>query len=140
MKPFIRAICRYVADRTSLTFGNGDSADLRVGELPRDLDGVYAIDAPTIEPDKETPIIYSTIDFWARYKNTETAYAKLNEIYDVLDRMYEYFPNNGTSESSFEVYFSHALGQIEDNDRDAEGGKLLKLSVIFIYRNVDTIS
>lgn len=133
---FINALAAYVDSRTSLVAGN----NLIVSEVPRDTDGVYLIASPSPEPEKYSPIRRSIVDFWARYRDSYTAYVKLREIYDALDRMYQYEIGDAENPNKFEVYFSFSLGQVEDQDRDNEGGKLVKLSMEFIYRDVDTIS
>lgn len=137
MTPFIKAIAQYIADNTSLTFGSGN-VDIKIGEMPRDIDGVYLIDDPAQEPDRYTPIKYAQISFWARYRNTATAYANLSEIYGKLDRNYAF--EVGDEDGLYLVEFSHCLGGIEDQDRDLEEGKLLRLSVYFIYRPLDSVS
>ena len=136
MKSFIESLLEHVDSRTSLTFGDGNS-DLKLQELPRDVDGVYAIDSPAPEPDRETPWRYATVTFWARYRNSATCYEKLNEIYDIIERNYQYEVGTDTK---YLVAFSHCITGIENQDRDQENGGLYSLATYFIYRPLDIIS
>lgn len=127
-KPIIQDIQRFVSDYTSFTRG----VDLFVGEMPRGKDGIYMIADPSPEPDKETGIIYQDISFWSRYTNDATGWDKLAEIYRFFDRRHHY------ATDQYYIHFSHAIGQIDDMDRDAEKAKLLKLSIAFILnRNIN---
>lgn len=128
--PIVQDVARFLADYTAFTM----RTDLFVGELPRDTDGVYALAAPSPEPDKETGIIYQTIDFWSRYTNDATGFEKLAIVNNFFDRRHHFATNQ------YYVHFSHALGQIEDMDRDASNGKLLKLSIMFILNVNNNIS
>lgn len=129
--PFVKEICQYLAANSSgvFTFGTGNT-NLKAGELVRDVDGVFAVPSPSPEPDRD--VIYEThiIDFWARNKNTATAYEQLRTIYNLFHQNHHY-PTN-----LYLIEYSHALGQPEDQDRDAEGGKLLRLSVEFLIRQL----
>jgi hypothetical protein len=126
MNTFGYEIAEYVGSNTSLTL----NTDLRVGELELGAEGIYVVQGSIDEPDRETPILYGQLDFWARYKRTETCYTKLFEINSLLHQNYNY------STTTYLIHFSHALGSIDDMDRDGEGRKLLKLSVRFIYYNL----
>lgn len=126
--PIIQDLAHFLADYTDFTM----RTDLFVGEIPRDVDGLYMLASPSPEPDKETGIIYQDVDFWTRYTNDATGFAKLRTVYNFFDRRHHYTTNN------YYVHFSHALTQIEDMDRDAEKAKLLKLTVMFIMnRNIN---
>lgn len=126
----VQDIARFLADYSSFTMRD----DLFVGEIPRGTDGVYVIADPSPEPDKETGIIYQDVSFWSRYTNDATGFEKLGEIYNFFDRRHHY------STDQYYVHFSHAMGQIEDMDRDADKAKLLKLSVMFILNRDSNIS
>lgn len=127
-KPIVLDIARFLSDYTDFTL----KQDLFVGEIPRDTDGVYLIASPSPEPDKETGIIYQDVDFWSRYTNDATGFDKLAAVYNFFDRRHHYSTDN------WYVHFSHALSQIDDMDRDASNGKLLKLSMAFIIsRNIN---
>lgn len=126
MNPFIVDLCTYLAPNIpGLTFGDGNT-NFKAGELIRGMDGIFAVDAPSAEPDRYTAVTQRTIDFWAVFRNTETAYNYLLQIYDFLHQKHHY------NTTSYTVHFSFAGGQVQDLDRDAEGRKLLKLSVVFI--------
>jgi hypothetical protein len=136
MQPFIHALCEYVASRTGLAFGSGET-EIKVGEISRDSQGIFAIDEPTQEPDRVVPIRYAQIGFWAKYKDTATAYTKLNLIYNILDRMYA---TQVGHTSNYNIYFGIPSGPIIDLDRDAQGDKILKFSAYFIYNPLDIVS
>lgn len=109
--------------------------NIYIGQLPQDVeDAIMLLAVPSPEPDKYTGIEYQDFDIWARFKTTDDAYNKLHEIFLLLDRRDAY------TLPSYEVYFIHALGRIEDLDRDIEQRKLLKLSFRAIYRNLDLVS
>ena len=120
--PIVLDICQFLSDFSSLTL----KTDLSAGELKRNVNGVFAIAAPSESPDKETGIIYQSIEFWARNDDTAKAFIHLTEIYNFFDRRHHYSTNN------YFIHFSHCESQLEDMDKDAEGAKLLKLSVRFI--------
>lgn len=123
MDSFAHEIKEYIEDNTTLT-------GLKVGELQYGTEGIYLVQGSVEEPDRETPILYGQIDFWARYTRTETAYEKIFEVNELLHQAYNY------STTTYLIHFSHALGSIDDMDRDGEGRKLLRLSVRFIYYNL----
>lgn len=132
--PFIHDICTYLAANSDFYFGSaadlpgGKTKWLKAGELPRDKDGVYAIADPSPEPDRETGVQYQTISFWARNKNTATAYEQLMEIYNFFHQKHDLPTTN------YYVFQAFAEGMPEDQDRDSEGGKLLQISIQFITR------
>lgn len=126
--PIIQDIARFLADFTPFTL----RTDLFIGEIPRDTDGIYMMASPSQSPDKETGVIYQDVDFWSRYTNDATGYAKLKEIYNFFDRRHHYTTNE------YYIHFSHAVSQIDDMDRDAQNAKLLKLTITFIMnRNIN---
>jgi len=132
--PFIKDICRYFADNSDFYFGSDDSLPvgktkwLKAGELPRDTDGVYAIQDPSPEADRETGVQYHTISFWARNKNTSTAYEHAMEVYNFFHQKHDLPTDN--------YYVFQAFGESLpiDQDRDAEGGKLIQVTIQFITR------
>lgn len=128
--PIIQDICRFLSDYSSLTL----RTDLFAGEIQRGVDGIFAIAAPSEAPDKETGIVYQSVDFWARNKDTAKAFDALGEIYNFFDRRHHY------STDHYYIHFSHCESQIEDMDKDSEGAKLLKLSVRFIMNAQIAIS
>lgn len=130
MKPFVQQVCEYLITQTDrFTFGQ-NSATLKVGELNSNVDGVRAIMAPSQQPEMEIPVEYFDVDFWAVNKSTPTAFDDLQEIYDILHQKDDFNFDN------WYIEFSHALGQIQDLDRDGQNRKLLKLSIRFIAVNL----
>ena len=106
-----------------------------VGELVEDAEeAIWLIEAPSPPPHSYVDTEYTVIDFWARSPHTDRAHALLELVYNNFNRRYGYQTANWT------IYFSHALGSIIDVDRDREGGKLLRLSVQFICRNLNNLS
>jgi len=128
--PIVQDICRFLADYSSLTMRES----LWAGELKMGTNGIFAIAAPSEQPDKETGIIYQSIEFWARDKDTARAFERLSEIYNFFDRRHHYSTDN------YYIHFSHCEGQIEDMDKDIENAKLLKLSIRFILMSEQAIS
>lgn len=126
----VQDICRFLADYTSLTMRD----TLFAGELKRGVDGVFAVAAPSEEPDRYTGVMYQSIEFWARNTDTAKAFDHLSEIYNFFDRRHHY------NTDKYYIYFSHCEGQIEDMDRDIDNAKLLKLSVRFILISQQAIS
>lgn len=109
--------------------------DIWIGLLPQDVTaGMFIVTAPSPAPHKYLDTFDVVLDFWYRHPKTNLGYQKLMEVYNMLHRKGNYTTPN------FLVYFSEALGQIKDNDRDLEGGKLYSLSVQFIARNTNIIS
>lgn len=128
--PIIQDVAKYVGANTSLTL----RTDLFAGELKRGVDGVFAVAAPSEPPDKETGILYQSVDFWSRNSDTAKGFEHLTEIFNLFDRRHHF-----TMEQYF-VHFSHNVSMIDDMDKDADGAKLLKLSVRFILNNTQAIS
>jgi len=128
--PIVKDVCKFLSDYSSLTL----KTDLFAGELKRGVNGVFAIAAPSEAPDKETGIIYQSIEFWARNDDTEKAFTHLTEIYNFFDRRHHY------STDHYFIHFSHCESQIEDMDKDSENAKLLKLSVRYILNSTTAIS
>lgn len=113
-----------VADRT-----------IWVGELPETAEeALWLVEAPSPPPHDYVDTEYTVIDFWVRSAHTERAHALLEQVYSNFHRRYGYRTANWT------IYFSRALGSIVDIDRDREGGKLFRLSVQFICRNLNNVS
>lgn len=130
--PYIKEICQYLADNTGgrFSFGSGTTNNLKLGELVRGVDGVFAVQTATNPPDHYTPIYDYTIDFWAVNRNAQTGYDDLQYIFELFHQ------NINMTTASFQIYFAYCVSQIEDMDRDSEGRKLWKLTVTFITRNL----
>lgn len=106
-----------------------------VGELPQNIEeGIFIIAVPSPPPHEYLDTEYPVLDFWARSSHTDRAYTLLEAIYNNFHRRYGY------STLNWKIYFSEALGTIVDVDRDRENGKLLRLSVQFICRNLNNLS
>lgn len=130
--PIVQDIVRFFGDYNQV--GLVRKTDLFAGELKRGVNGVFAVAAPSEEPDKETGILYQTIDWWARNDDTGKAFEHLTEVFNFFDRRHHYNTDH------YYVHFSHCLSQIEDMDRDVENAKLLKLTTRFILNSTNAIS
>lgn len=115
------------------------------GELPSKIkntagtevevrEAIWLVEAPSPPPHNYIDTEYTVIDFWSRSPNTGRAHALLELVYNNFHRRYNYETVN------WHISFSHALGSIVDVDRDREGGKLFRLSVQFICRNLNNLS
>lgn len=103
--------------------------DIFIGDLTaREENGLYILNEPSPEPNRALQIYDQVIGFWTRYKKTNTGYAKLQEVQDLLHQRSNYLL------TPYYVFFSHNMGMIEDMDRDVQRRKLHKLSVRFIYQ------
>lgn len=100
------------------------------GELKRDVDGVYLQQAPSPEPDMETLVEYHAIDFYAVNKSSDVAKEDMQYIYLLFHRKVHYVLE------SYDVYLSYATSQPVDLGRDAQGRKVLRISVVFISGNL----
>lgn len=109
--------------------------NIYVGELTRVPEEALLI-LETAGPPPHTYIDaeYKVLDFWARSPHTNVAYNMLQNVQNTFHRKYSYDTLN------WHIAFSHALGTIVDVDRDVEGGKLFRLSVQFICRNINNVS
>ena len=138
--PIIKDICRFLGDyntaglKLKSQVGADEDATLFAGELQRGVNGVFAVGVTPEQPDKETGIIYQTIDFWARNSDTGKAFEHLTEIYNFFDRRHHYNTDH------YFIHFSNCETVIDDMDRDSENAKLLKLSVRFILNSTNAIS
>lgn len=130
-KQFIQQICEYLADDSDrFTYGSGTDKNLKVGDLTSDVDGVRAIATPAAAPEREIPVEFYNVDFWAVNRNTNTAMLDLREIFDLFHQKADYQLDD------FLVEFSEAVGVIEDLDRDGQNRKLLRLSLKFTTINL----
>lgn len=115
--------------------GDGSDRTIFVGELPPDAtEAIWLVESPSPPPHSYIDTEYDVIDFWARSPETDRAHSLLEQVYKNLHRRYSYDTLN------YHIAFSHALGTIIDVDRDREGGKLYRLSVQFICRNLNNLS
>lgn len=106
-----------------------------VGELPEDVsEALWLVEVPSPPPHDYVDTEYTVIDFWARSQHTDRAHAILEQVFNNFHR------RNGFRTANWTIYFSRAIGSIVDVDRDAESGKLFRLSVQFICRNLNNLS
>lgn len=106
-----------------------------VGLLPDDaVEALWIVEAPSPPPHNYVDTEYTVLDFWVRSPKTDRAHAMLELVYNNFHRRYHYDTAN------WHIAFSRALGSIVDVDRDRESGKLLRLSVQFICRNLNNLS
>lgn len=109
--------------------------NIYVGEMNQDTQkAIMLIAVPSPPPHQYIDTEYQVIDFWARAPHTDEAMAMLRDVYNLYHRRYGFTTNN------WYVYFSQALGNIIDVDRDAQSGKLFRLSVQFLCRNLTNVS
>lgn len=137
MSMFSRDVAQYLQDSGVGVFTTPDPAlrDIFVGQLPADVtEGLVVLDVPSPPPHQYVDMEYPVLDFWVRSPHTDRAHAKLDLVYQVLHRNYAW------RTGGWYVHWSHALGSIQDVDRDLEGGKLLRLSIQFICRNLNHVS
>lgn len=117
-------------------FGTATPTDrtIFVGELPDfATEAIWLVEAPSPPPHDYVDTEYTVIDFWARSPKTDRAHALLEMVYNNFHRRYHYDTVN------WHISFSRALGSINDVDRH-DGGKLFRLSVQFICRNLNNLS
>jgi len=129
--PLITEVAELVRERALGTVG----VDIFIGELPQDVtEGFFLVSAPSPAPHQYLDTEYTVIDFWYRTSHTAKGYEKMEQLKNAFHRRENYQTAN------WYIYFSEVLGSISDVDRDKEGGKLLRLSIQFICRNLNGIS
>jgi hypothetical protein len=128
-EPFVSELCQYISDNSDFAFGEG-LTELKVGELIKDTEGIFATQGVSPEADKDLPMERYVIDFWALYTDSLNAFTRLRAIYNLLHQRHSYVLN------SFVVQYSYALNQIQDMGKDAEDKKILRLSIAFNSLNI----
>jgi len=119
------SIAKYLEDNHIGTRGS----NIFIGELPLNkVNCVALIYSPSPDPNKAIDVYEQVIDFRVRFKRSDNGYNKMLAILNLLHKGQNYKIDD------YHVYFSNALGMIDDNDRDLERRKLFKLSIRFIYR------
>lgn len=114
---------------------NPDLRTIYVGDFPAPtVEGITIIASASPPPHIYVDTEYPVLDFWARSPHTDRAYDLLYRVYEQLQRRPQWQTEN------YNIYLSQALGSIVDVDRDAEGGKLYRLTVQFICRNLNHVS
>lgn len=115
--------------------GPGETRNIYVGEWPEDLqEGILVMPVPSPPPHQYIDTEYKVVDFWARSPHSDRGKALLRQVFEYYDRRYAF------STGTWYVSFSRILGDIEDASRDIEGGKLFRLSIQFISRNLNHVS
>lgn len=111
------------------------SRTIFIGEIPDDVvEGFILIPVPSPPPHQYIDTEYPVIDFWARSPHTDRAKDMLRDVFEAYHRRYD------ITTANWRIYFCQALGTIVDVDRDANAGKLFRLSVQFICRNLNHVS
>ena len=114
---------------------NPATRNIFTGLLPNDVaEGIFIVESASPPPHEYIDHEYPILDFWARSDSTDRAHNLLELVYGLLHR------RNGYSTANWYIYNSSALGSIVDVDRDREAGKLYRLSVQFICRNLNNVS
>jgi len=108
------------------------SGSIFIGNM--DNSGIILTTGGNESQDMYQGLRYETIDFWVRNASYEAGYQQARDIIDLLHRLSNWETTN------YHVFFSHALGGVEDLDRDGEGKKIFKVSIRFIFRNLTDIS
>lgn len=113
----------------------GTDRTIFIGELPQTVnEGIFIIESASPPPHQYIATEYPILDFWSRSPETDRAHNLLELVYTNFHRA------SGRRTANWEIFYSHALGSIVDADRDAEGGKLYRLSVQFICRNLNVVN
>ncbi|WP_438979902.1 hypothetical protein [Polynucleobacter sp.] len=115
------------------TYQVGDN--LFIGELPQGIENATMLVSTSSEqPDMYTGIEYQSFDIWSRYDKVAEGYQAVNDLFIMFNRKGDFYLPN------YEVYFCHALGRIDDFDRDIEGRKMFRLPMKLIYRQLIFVS
>lgn len=133
----IRELAQYIQNAGLGIYSTADPSlrTIYTGELPQGVnEGLYIIMVPSPPPHQYITTEYTVVDFWYRSAKTDRAYEQIRNIYNLFHR------RSNWDAGAWHVFFSQALGSIMDMDRDAEGGKLLRLSVQFISRDLNSVS
>jgi hypothetical protein len=115
-----------------LTFIKSNIAgDYYIGELPiNGGDCTALIYAPSPNSNYSIDFYEQHIDIMVRNKKTDNGYTQMENIFKLLHAKGNYVMGD------YYVYFSSALGNIIDFDRDAQRNKRYKLTIRFIYREL----
>lgn len=105
------------------------------GTLPATVaEGINIVESASPPPHEYIDHEYPVLDFWARSDSPDRAHFLLEQVYGLFHR------RNGYTTASWYIYNSSALGDIVDVDEDREAGKLYRLSVQFLCRNLNNVS
>lgn len=137
MSILAREIGQFLEDRGVgiMTTDNPAERTIFVGDAPEDPNEyLLIVQVPSPPPHAYIDTQYPIFDIWYRSAHTDIAYDKMQTVYEALNRKHHYALGN------WWIELSRALGDITDADRDLNGGKLLRLSVQFICRNLNHVS
>lgn len=127
----IDAVADYLQTNSIATKGN----NMFVGDLPFDNNNCLSlVYSPSNDSNSSLKVYDQTIDFFGRFTDSAVGYQKMLSIFNLLRDTKNY------DIGGFHVYFSLAVGAINDNDRDVKGRKLFSLSVRFRYRIIAAVS
>lgn len=111
------------------------NSDIFIGSLPYDIDNVIGlIYSPSSDSNPSLNVYDQTVDISGRFTDSGVGYQKMLDIFNLI-RDHKNYQIDG-----FHVYFSLAIGAINDNDRDIKGRKLYSLAVRFRYRILTEVS
>lgn len=114
---------------------NPDNRTIFTGEIPDSIpEAIMLVPVPSPPPHQYIDTEYPIIDFWARSPHSDRARALLRSIFETYHR------RAGWGTANWHIYFSQALGNIVDVERDANASKLVRLSVQFYCRNLNHVS
>jgi len=115
--------------------------DIFIGELPIQKDdgtsassGIYILQGASEGQHSYLDTNYDQLDFWSADHLTATSEGLLKSIKDLLSRASNY------ATPDYHIYFSHDISGIQDMQRSADGLKLFKMTLRFIYRDKNIIS
>lgn len=130
-------VARHFANLGFGVFGTGTEANrtIYINDMPQGVvEGIVLINIPSPPPHQYIDTEYAVIDFWSRSPHSDRAKDLLRNVFETYHRRSNWETDN------WYIYFSQALGNINDADRDREGGKLFRLSIQFICRNINHLS
>jgi hypothetical protein len=105
------------------------------GKFPSTVaDGINVVESLGPPPHEYIDHEYPVLDFWSRSDDADRAHTLLEQVQGLFHR------RNGYSTTNWYIYNSAALGAIVDVDEDREAGKLYRLSIQFICRNLNNVS
>ena len=137
MTRFAKEIAEYLDANSIGVYSTTDPTTRTIftGKLPAGVaEGINIVESASPPPHEYIDHEYPVLDFWARSDEPDRAHYLLEQVYNLLHR------HLGFSTANWYIYNSSALGAIVDVDEDREAGKLYRLSVQFICRNLNNVS
>ncbi len=89
---------------------------------------IWIVESPSPAPNPAIGYYEQNLDFWCRFRLTDSGRTALEAIETLLHRKESYDTTN------FHIYLSALNNLITDMGEDIEGRKLYQLSMRFIYR------